>query len=79
MEIVGLKKFVQDGVNKLIAKFVGFPVHPLVKLLRDAICFKEKCEVYNNPDLVLILFRHLSGKSKEKRFWEISKTIWYLW
>ena len=28
MEIVGLKQKVDDDINKLIAKFVGFPSHP---------------------------------------------------
>ena len=33
MEIVGLKNFVQDDVNKLISKFVGFKHHVFKKLL----------------------------------------------
>ena len=34
MEIVGLKKFVQDDINKLITKFVGVKPHPLTIELR---------------------------------------------
>ena len=34
MEIVGLKNFVQDDVNKLIAKFVGMPVHPVAVMVK---------------------------------------------
>ena len=34
MEIVGLKNFVQDDVNKPIAKFVGFKPHPVAELLK---------------------------------------------
>ena len=34
MEIVGLKNFVQDDANNLIAKFVGFKSHPLAELLK---------------------------------------------
>jgi hypothetical protein len=52
MEIVGLKHVVQDGVIKLIAKFVGLPVHPVVKLLRKAIGFKENCSVCRQPAFV---------------------------
>ena len=37
MEIVGLKNFVQDDVNKLIAKFVGFKPHPVAILLKPLI------------------------------------------
>jgi hypothetical protein len=37
MEIVGLKNFVQDDVNKLIVKFVGVKPHPLAKLLKPLI------------------------------------------
>ena len=32
MEIVGLKNFVQDDVNKLIAKFVGFKSKPVAEI-----------------------------------------------
>ena len=32
--VVGLVGAVSDGVNKLIFKFVGLPVHPVVKLIR---------------------------------------------
>ena len=38
MEIVGLKNFVSDDVNKLIAKFVGMPIHPIAKVLQSEIC-----------------------------------------
>ena len=34
MEIVGLKKIVQDDVNRLISKFVGFKPHPVAELLQ---------------------------------------------
>ena len=37
MEIVGLKNFIHDDVNKLIAKFVGRPVHPTAKLINEHI------------------------------------------
>ena len=33
MEIAGLKNFVQDDVNKLIAGFVGFKPHPLALIV----------------------------------------------
>ena len=79
MEIVGLKQKVDDDVNKLIAKFVGLPVHPVVKLLRKAIGFKENCEVCRNPPWVEIWFMHLRRNAKEKRCRKISETILYLW
>ena len=36
MEIVGLKNFVPDDVNKIICKFVGVKPHPLARLLMTA-------------------------------------------
>ena len=46
MEIVGLKNFVQDDVNKLIAKFVGMPVHPIAKALQNEICKIYKIKTF---------------------------------
>ena len=46
MEIVGLKNFVQDDVNKLTAKFVGVKPHPLAKVMAEAI---EMYNTYNRP------------------------------
>ena len=37
MEVVGLKNFVPDDVNKLIFKFVGFKPHPLAELFKALI------------------------------------------
>ena len=37
MEIVALKNFVPDDVNKLIFKFVGFKPHPLATLFKELI------------------------------------------
>ena len=33
MEVVGLKNFVQDDINKLISKFVGFK-HPVAEMFK---------------------------------------------
>ena len=41
MEILGLKTFVQDDVNKLIFKFVGLKPHPLTFELKDLVRFFE--------------------------------------
>ena len=51
MEVLGLKNFVQDDVNKLIAKFVGV-IHPVVALIRKAIHFKVNCPVCRLPAYV---------------------------
>ena len=37
MEIVGLKQKVDDDINKLIAKFVGFPSRPTAKIINERI------------------------------------------
>ena len=37
MEITGLKQKVDDDINKLIAKFVGYPVHPTAKMIKPYI------------------------------------------
>ena len=42
MEIVGLIFFVQDDVNKLIAKFVGLPVHPVSEMFKVFLKKMEK-------------------------------------
>ena len=39
MEIVGLKIFVQDDVNKLIFKFVGVKPHPLTFEIKTLVRF----------------------------------------
>ena len=46
MEIVGLKNIVQDDVNKLIAKFVGMPIHPIAKALQNEICKIYKIKTF---------------------------------
>ena len=37
MEIVGLKNFVPNEVNNLIAKFVGVKMHPCAEILKKQI------------------------------------------
>ena len=37
MEIVGLKNFIPDDINNLIAKFVGVKPHPLAEILEKEI------------------------------------------
>ena len=48
MEIVGLENFVQDDVNKIIAKFVGFKPHPVTKDLKRYITRYERWNIDKN-------------------------------
>ena len=47
MEIVGLKIFVPNEINNLIAKFVGVKMHPLAEMLEKAI--KRHLKNARNP------------------------------
>ena len=56
MEIVGLKNFVDDDVNKLIAKFVGFKPHPLTKMLKPIFNLYLKLDYEDDFEPVKLLF-----------------------
>ena len=47
MEIVGLKQKVDNDINKLIAKFVGLPVHPIAKALKIEVCRIYKIKTFD--------------------------------
>jgi hypothetical protein len=52
MEIVGLKFFVPNEINNLIAKFVGVKMHPLAEMLEKAI--KRYLKNARNPEYTAI-------------------------
>ena len=91
MEIVGLKKFVQDDINKLIAKFVGVKPHPIAKLLKDAelyyvhmrqsmpwpreILYNRKCEILDFIVKQLCDLQALNSKKRRETFAQLPKWV----
>jgi len=49
MEVVGLKQKVDNDINKLIAKFVGLPVHPTADMIKNKIVqlFELSYRIFN--------------------------------
>ena len=52
MEIVGLEQKVSDGINNLIAKFVGVKPHPLAEILESEI--KRHLKYARRPEYTAI-------------------------
>ena len=61
MEVVGLKTFVQDDVNKLIAKFVGYRSKPaqVIQNMLNTYCFINGADYLEFLRQRLILLREL--------------------
>ena len=61
MEVVALKQKVDNDVNKLIAKFVGFPVHTTALIMHYVIdAFENNIAISENRDEVKVLFSRVT-------------------
>jgi hypothetical protein len=82
MEIVGLKQKVDNDINKLIAKFVGLPVHPLAKALKIEICRIYKIKTFDKfeneklrRDFRQSIFQEIQVPQLSRRAWSGGKRI----
>ena len=72
MEIVGLKNFVQDDVNKLIFKFVGFK-HPVAEIFSKEVGKDAEYFVEHTLNVILVMKQEEIQHKIFKSYWKLSK------
>ena len=72
MEIVGLKNFVQDDVNRLIAKFVGFK-HPVAEIFSKKVGKDAEYFVEHTLNVILVMKQGEIQHKIFKSYWKLSK------